>query len=321
LEKGYWFYGEETVALSFWTGIDYTNKRSAISFLINPNEYCRLIIQTDIYQNFHDYLITQTPRLEYLGIQQKNNFFTKEYSKFSPIEYLTCLSDFIKNDLTAINMLVEEYNSEYKSSFEFNDSNIDHFSSDEFIYRINNIFRYRQHESPELTMYSLEDERKADVLTNISIEDYGFIKKETLDFGENSNWVFITGQNGSGKTMLLRAIATALGNRTLSSKELTKNKSFKIDANFRTDRRIIPFQRKRNEGVKAKRSTIARGLAMYGPYRLAQTSNSVQDKTFRKALSKIESFNSLFEEESKLLSLDKQLELWSKNKLRKNSIV
>lgn len=318
LDRGYWFFGEETVAISFWTGMDHFNKRPAISFLINPNDYCKLVIQTDIYPYLKNYLEDDNILSSKLGLKKENKIFEKDYNKYQLTDYLECLNNFLNHDFITLNSIIGRLNNEKIKDSKFIESSIFKFPENEFNSRLNNLFRYRQNDSAELTLYSIEDENKADSLKRISIKDYALIKDEELVFGD-SKWVFITGENGSGKTMLLRAIGSALGNRTLLPKEL-KEKNFNIKAEFFSDDRIISFRRQQNENIQSKRAIIARGLAMYGPYRLQQTSSLVEDKTFKKALSKIGSFESLFEDGSKLLSLDKQLELWISKGTKNKSV-
>jgi predicted ATPase len=316
LDKGYWFYGEDTVSISFWTGMDYKKDRPAISFLLNPNTSSKLVIQTDIYKRLGNFLRNNSFYVNTLGLVADENgtSFYKNYTH--PLtDYKNSLDKFLNNDYPKINHIIEILNDSYNEEYPLNE-NIIKFPADEFIKRINNLFRFRQSESAELTLYSVEDEKRADLLNNITINDYGLIKNEELIF-EDSKWVFITGENGSGKTMLLRAIGTALGNRTLSPQELS-GKRFTVNAQLSTLKRTIPFTRFGNENVKLKRAIVSRGLAMYGPYRLQQTSGKIQDYTFKKALSKIGSFESLFGDGSKLLSFDKQLELWNREDKRKN---
>lgn len=316
LDKGYWFHGEDTVIVSFWTGMDHLNKRPAISFLINPDFHCKLVIQTDIYEDMRDHLIKNDDITKYiLDLDQKDKIFEKEYSRFELTDYINCLDIFLKKDFFVINKLLEDIQKEKK---EFYDTEIIiRFPIDEFYFRLNNIFRFRKKDSAELTLYSLEDEKKADKLLKITIKDYGLIKDDTLVF-DGAKWVFITGENGSGKTMLLRAIGTALGNRILSSEEL-KDKNFSIEAKLDSNGIDIPLRRNINEGARAK--TISRGLVMYGAYRLQQTSGQVQDDTFRKSLSKRGGFESLFKEGAKLLGLDKQLDIWSKNSKKDKKVL
>ncbi|SDM66075.1 AAA family ATPase [Kriegella aquimaris] len=316
LDKGYWFYGEETVAISFWTGMDYKKDRPAISFLINPNEPCKLIIQSDIYERLRNFLVNNefwTNKLELIKDDNGKSFY-KNYN-YPLIDYINSLDKFLNNDYRYINNIIETINKSENEGYQI-DENIIKFPAKEFNERINNLFRFRQSESAELTLYSVEDENRADILNKIAIKDYGLIKNEELIFSD-SNWVFITGENGSGKTMLLRAIGTTLGNRTLSPQEL-RDKNFTVNAELSSLRRTIPFSRFGNENVKLKRAIVSRGLAMYGPYRLQQTSGKIEDQTFKKALSKKGSFQSLFEDGSKLLSFDKQLELWDREGNRRN---
>lgn len=318
LDMGYWFYGEETIAISFWTGIDNLNKIPAISFLINPNNHCKLVIQTDVYINLKNYFKENEIAKTALFLEEKGNTLECIYKKYKLTEYIECLKSFLLNHYPIINNILEDIRSKKTiltsvKPYDLNDNFISKFPIDEFDFRLNNLFKYRQKDSAhlDLTLYSIEDEKKADRLKEIFINNYGLIKNEELFF-DDSKWVFITGENGVGKTMLLRAIGSALGNRTLSPKEL-KTKDFSIKALFYSAGRTISFSRTGNENVRAKRAILSRGLAMYGPYRLEQGSNKIKDETFRKALSKVGKFESLFEEGSKLLSFDKQLEIWSKD--------
>ena len=319
LENGYWFFGEETIAISFWTGMDYENNRPAISFLINQNRHCELIIQTKVYPHLQEFLRKEKFFVERLGLNLDEELYTKTYDRFLLTDYMVCLEDFLRNDFNLIDRIVNEAQEKGEERYSLNDdANIQRFPINEFNLRLNNLFRYRSQNPTELEIYSQEDEQRADTILNVSISEYALIKNEFLDFGK-ARWVFITGENGSGKTMLLRAISTGLGNRTMSRQELSNN-DFKLEATLQTHGREIPFSRTRNINVKSKRAIVSRGLAMYGPYRLQQTTNLVKDETFRKALSKTGSFKSLFEDSSKLLSLDKQLEIWTTASRSKKSI-
>lgn len=333
LDRGYWFYGEETVAISFWTGMDHFNDRPAISLVVNPDVHCKLLIQTDVYQELRDHLQRDDFWISYLQFNKKEGLFEREYTEYSLTGYMDCVAHFLRNDYYKINEMLDHIierregnyvKDDYVDGGYVSDRSVIPFPVKEFNERLNNLFRYRQNNNnlPELTLYSIEDEGKADYLQEISIKNFGLIKEENIIIG-NAKWVFITGENGSGKTMLLRAIGTALGNRTLTPKEI-RSKIFEVNATLTTQGREISFNRYQNENVQAKRAIVSRGLAMYGPYRLEQTSNLVNEETFRKSLSKVGSFASLFENGAKLLSFDKQLELWTKGlkkKIRNHKVI
>lgn len=318
LQKGYWFYGEDTVAVSFWTGMDFIEDRPAISFIINPDEHCKLVIQTDVFEDLRSYFEDERWwAKELTGLYQRDTMFVKEYKNFQTNDYIHCLNYFLNTDCHTINKIIYQDNVEpglrQRIIDEEEEGYFDVFvlkvSPKKFNLSLNNLFKYRQSDLPELALYSLDDENKGDSLKSINIKCYGLIKNETIKI-DNSKWVFITGENGSGKTMFLRAIAVALGNKMLTDKELTNN-DFSIDADFICGKRIISFKRFRNENVKLKISTMLRGLAMYGPYRLQQASGLIEDDTFKELLGKNGSFESLFGDSAKLLSLEKQLEIWN----------
>lgn len=322
LEKGYWFYGEQTVALSFWTGMDFIKGRPVISFLINPERHCRLVIQTDLQLDLKQYFEEDRSWAKELrGLQQRDTLFIKEYVNFEPSDYINCLDSFLSTDYHTINkILYEEYDFPgvkkivVKDEEEF-DELVLKLSLKEFNFRLNNLVKYR----PDLTRNSINTESEIYSLNSITINDYALIKSQKIEIG-NAKWVFITGENGSGKTMVLRAIATLLGNRTLTKNEL-ENKITSIDAIFNSDDGIIPYKRKQNDSLQSKIAKLPLGLAMYGPYRLQQTSGLEKEEIFKKSLSKKGSFESLFGDAAKLLSLYKQLDLWNDSPKRNENLI
>lgn len=54
-----------------------------------------------------------------------------------------------------------------------------------------------------------------DCLISFSIENYKGIKHAECDGLEDANWVFLTGENGSGKTSVLQAVDIILEGRTI----------------------------------------------------------------------------------------------------------
>ena len=323
LEKGYWFYGEDTVAISFWTEMDFIEDIPVISFLINPDEHCRLIIQTDIQEDLKKYFEdSRWWKDELKGLNQRDTWFVKEYNNFDPADYINCLSYFLRNDFHIINKIIYEDNlvpglkrETIKESPDDFDGFVLQLPNQEFNLRIKNIFKYRQNQSVELSYDSVDDENKADSLREIIVHNYGLIKNQKLEIGD-SKWVFITGENGSGKTMFLRAIGTILGNKTLTKKEIQKV-SLHVNASFNSGKRIIPFERFANSNLKSKMSNFSRGLAMYGPYRLQHNSGLVEIKDYRQSIGKNGSFRSLFGDGAKLLSLVNQFEFWQDNSKNK----
>jgi len=319
LEKGYWFYGEDTVAISFWTEMDFIEDIPVISFLINPDEHCRLIIQTDIQEDLKKYFEdSRWWKDELKGLNQRDTWFVKEYNNFDPADYINCLSYFLRNDYHIINKIIYEDNLVPGLKRETIKENPDDFDGfvfqlpiKEFNLRIKNIFKYRQNQSVELSYDSVDDENKADSLREINFHSYGSIKNQNLEIGD-SKWVFITGENGSGKTMFLRAIATILGNRKFTENEIEKG-NLNVKASFNSGKRIISFERIENNNLNSKTSNLSRGLAMYGPYRLQHNRELIKTKDYRQSIGKNSSFESLFRDGAKLLSLVNQFEFWQDN--------
>ncbi|MDB4656007.1 AAA family ATPase, partial [Flavobacteriales bacterium] len=154
-------------------------------------------------------------------------------------------------------------------------------------------------------------EEKPSKLLSISISDYGKINELELAVGDKKNrWIFLTGENGSGKTNLLRAIGTVLGYRTLSEKELGINTDFSIEAHLLFKNSTETYRRGANLGLNGKRKPLVQGLAMYGPYRLDVVQNRITQLKFHQELSKQGLFKPLFKSGAQLLSIDRQFFFW-----------
>jgi predicted ATPase len=200
LEKGYWFHGNDYyIAVSFWSGMDWKNKTPNIFFRITTEgrsfltftckdstrkaEICRLLFLDKL-----DLLADGTDR------------WSKEY-KFS--DYMQSLEHFLGNDKRIIDDIIVDNPTQVLSEDAGN--SIGFINEDLFKKWLSKIYKYRNENFGTSLPFSL---------TAFNVENYVPIKKAS--FGQLPNnipFIFLVGDNGSGKSSILKALAITLGNK------------------------------------------------------------------------------------------------------------
>ncbi|KYH05892.1 hypothetical protein A1704_12425 [Chryseobacterium cucumeris] len=330
LEEGYWFYGNENyLAISFWEGMDWKNRTPNICFTIDSKGKCTLEINVSdstIKKEFIErYFLERTLNLEKIGkkyIIKYDNVFS-EYSNriYDLNDYKSVFDFFLHTDKENIDDIIRS-NSDFFEMMGSSENEISFLSSEEFLKRHNKIrqYRKRKQEIDNEDEFVIKED-KPWKLFSINIKDYGLINDLSIEIKNKKNqWIFLTGENGSGKTNLLRAMATTLGNRMLSKNEFEENPNFKVIANFIYKNKLQEYNRIGNGEVKGKRKPYIQGLAMYGPYRLDMVVDKMNKAKFKKELNKEESFKSLFKVGTPLLSIDKQFEFWRSGSKREKNL-
>ncbi|MPT30767.1 MAG: ATPase [Chryseobacterium sp.] len=330
LEEGYWFYGNENyLAISFWEGMDWKNRTPNICFIIDSKGKCTLEINvsdSSIKKEFIErYFLERTLNLEKIGkkyIIKYDNVFS-EYSNriYDLNDYKSVFDFFLHTDKENIDDIIRS-NSDFFEMMGSSENEISFLSSEEFLKRHNKIrqYRKRKQEIDNEDKFVIKED-KPWKLFSINIKDYGLINDLSIEIKNKKNqWIFLTGENGSGKTNLLRAMATTLGNRMLSKNEFEENPNFKVIANFIYKNKLQEYNRIGNGEVKGKRKPYIQGLAMYGPYRLDMVVDKMNKAKFKKELNKEESFKSLFKVGTPLLSIDKQFEFWRSGSKREKNL-
>lgn len=320
LVEGYWFYGtEKYLALSFWSGMDWKNRTPNICFIITQKgETCMEInvSDSDVKREFVERYLVQ-----HLGLEGDGRKYVKRYAHHED-ETIESLEVFINgiNGQRSDKEKIDEIINLYGPSF-FNRDTV----LDAILFIDPNEFRSRQIKVEKYKKMRDEEDHgesepifigdKPNKLLEFTISNYGLIKKVKVDNINKANqWIFITGENGSGKTSLLRALGTTLGYRVLKSKEVDNMPLFHVFAVLNLPNNPLQYERFSNDDVKAQRRPITQGLAMYGPYRLDIVNEKITDTKFKNELRKNESFKSLFQSGVPLLNIDKQFDLWSRNK-------
>jgi hypothetical protein len=312
LTQGYWFYGTESyLAISFWSGMDWKNRTPNIIFVIS--QYGNVFLEFNVSDSDRKREFVTTYLQEALDLGTDGRRFRKWYADNSTIvEAMGLFEQFISTDKNLIDRIIDD---QAKNFFLTNEDAFGRIDKKEFRGRQQNVLKYRE---------VLEEQQDAEIrssgekpvrIHSFKVWDSGPIAfAELLDIPHDNQWIFITGENGSGKTSFLRAIGTTLGYRALEKNEQKRNRDFHVETELFSEYDDHPqsFNRYLNDGTKNRRPKVA-GLCMYGPLRL-YNSRKLSESKFKSLYTKSGSFGSLFEDNAPLLDIDKQLDIWKKDR-------
>lgn len=301
LEHGYWFYGNESyLAVSFWTGMDWKNKSPNIIFvieLITGETY--LEINTSDSDEKRRFINTYF--LDDLGLEVSGKRFRKNYQG----AYLTSLENFIKTDKVAIDEVISRHSASF---FKSNASGIGFISAAEFEEQKQKIDSYR------IQTGDLQIRSKRPIpmkINQLGISDFGPIKQLRIsDIPISSQWIFFTGENGTGKSSILRAIGAAICNTDVRSKGIDNEKPL-VDLKLFSDNGslvsiIYPFNGQENQSAYP----LMNGFAAYGQSRLKTNHLKNSRDPSIPAVDLKDLTASLFDDESYLIDLQYQFDLW-----------
>lgn len=184
--------------VSFWTGKDHLTKTPRIYFKINNDGTSSMELSDQDTDYFPE------PLLEELNEVPRNPHYDTN-------DYISSFKHFIENEKQIIDNYIillssssEIYDSddyirylfyepEYATAMEF-------LSGPNFNKQLEKINSYRKGKS---NSYSY--------LKGLFIENFGAIKKTSIEnIPVNNRWIFLTGENGAGKSTILKAIAVGL---------------------------------------------------------------------------------------------------------------
>lgn len=263
LDEGYWFLGNDNyLAVSFWTGIDTLTRNPRIFFKIKSNGETSIEFRNKDVKNHYDYFHPNF--IKEIGAEETINGYSK---KIPEKEYAMSLFLFLSKYKGIIDKYVN--NQKYRG-FSISEwaSPIEFIKQENFKKQIEIINSYRNK--------PIKDNSEANLLRGFSITNFGAIKQVSLIIPLECKWIFLTGENGSGKTSILKAIATGLCRNNDLGERIADNKSygdFKIGILLSSEnvmpKQIITESKKHYKNNK----TIVDGFAAYGPVRLVNEGN------------------------------------------------
>lgn len=211
-EQGYWLLGNSSIAVtSFWEGRDWQNKTPYIYLDIN---------ETDFVLNF---IANENPEKEnklaelasILGLKQtirKKNpvpHWRKSYN--NELGYIKCLQSFIDTDKKIIDLFVNQPN--VRTLFPL-------IEEKAFQANLQRVEQWRERRLKKETKLTSTNEsvdvqqsiNKHFMLENLEIENIGHFKNalHKFNFKFNKRITCIIGENGTGKSTILKSIAAAI---------------------------------------------------------------------------------------------------------------
>ncbi|QQT55339.1 AAA family ATPase [Sphingobacterium multivorum] len=195
LEKGFWFLGsEEYLSLSFWSGTDWKTQSPIIAFVVFKDGTSKVEI------NDKEHV------LKNLGIREEICYAlgldesTIEYVKSDRLrysdDYITSLAEFIRYEKPKVDQVLLSISTVQNSK-----NRLDFIEKKYFQKSLNRILDYQKQNILE---------HKVGVV-DVKISSMAYTNPiEIKNIPEDCQWIFITGENGSGKTNLLRLLAAGI---------------------------------------------------------------------------------------------------------------
>ena len=303
LEEGFWFLGNHNyLAVGFWAGDDWRTKIPNIAFMVDHSGYCWL--QFSATDTDGKYTLILEHIFPSLGIPIREKEFVesggKYQIKFKNEKLEGCLFEFLTMHYPIIDQIIEKYGNP-ETSLSIIDQLI--FNKD-----LNKILTYK--ERIEKYNRDLENIRPSKI-SGFKIENYRSIKSlKLLSIPKKAQWVFLTGENGVGKSNILKALASTIGFRKISALESKDIVNF--DCKIYTESNTamnIHFHRIANNQI-GKIKPLLLGFAAYGPFRLNPVYGGLSSTQLKDARSKNGHSNTLFSNKAYLLDLESQFNDW-----------
>lgn len=271
LSLGYWFYGnDDYIAISFWTGMDWQSKVPNISFIIVPVTgecFLQFSAKDSIEKNeLVKYFFEQPFHLN----EVNRAIYTAPIIISNSVgDYLKNIESFLENDKNIIDKIINDNKRKFETK-QNSKNRIDFISEEEFAKNLKRTQKFQKKKKSKNLPIGLYE---------IEIENYGLIKKLLInDIPTDAQWIFFTGENGSGKTTILKALATAITNATLGlgpRTNISSNYSIGLTLHKNGNKSSRHRINKSNSAKRNQIEILSKGFVCFGPVRL-----NVQEQSF-----------------------------------------
>ncbi len=307
-KKGYWFTREPHIYVSFWAFDNPLNQNAMIVYssrIVGHRQDTCLLgteVNTEIKNSYFTNMVAKLgfePNRAVLALNPNKAGYHEQW--FKRIEgketILATLDDFIKNEKPKIDAYIKQN--------PFPDV-VDFISDEDFAKDIERVETYRNHTLTKgiwqesqvlLEEFRLSQDTKAhlaNALSRLYVANFQGIKELIIEnLPLNNRWIFLTGENGFGKTSVLRAIAKGLVGDENFVQPMPKNAQILLNG-FVNNK---PFRNNVSE-----KQEIKIPVATYGVSRFQLTANdqAASDRSQQKTYS-------LFHDDGQLINIEQEL--------------
>jgi predicted ATPase len=299
LTGGHWFYGNDNyLALSFWSGSDWKNKTPNIIFVINEIGETSLdftAIDSKKKASFFQNEMLKTIK----KLEKHKQYLHKDYLEFET-DYIESLKSFLNNDKLIIDEIIRTKSDKYFTEADQTFNRVGFIEETDFQFRLKNVLKYRKN-------FKAEQEFGPTIgLRYISIKNIFPIKDLQIpNIPSNSQWVFITGMNGTGKSSILKGITTALLDNVDSADKIYSDSDFEIEYTLQEkNKEPVTYTFDQNTKIRLNAKLNSTGFASYGAIRLSI--HELLDRTNVEMMKKVSLSYSMFHTDGLLLSIREQ---------------
>lgn len=317
LEDGYWFLGDENeVIVSFWNGINIQTGLPDIYLSLDLSE--RLSLKVQIEPNRKKAQFLEKFILSLFSANSLNSISTPEEHIFLTdpnIELITLIDSFIKGPKLAIDEYIEGLGEEY-SNEELRRGEFGFIPKKLFQINYKNVQGYRSEilQEKEFQLFSSNNQERPSYIKSCSIRNFHALKHakiKDLDFG--NKWIFLAGENGSGKTLFLKALAICLSKNVIpvALRSFDQAPEFKFEFYVNKSKSKEYIRNGNAFDEIHERRPLTKGFAAYGVFR--QSIETKLYKTTYSALSKKGSLDSMMKPATPLIDFIRTLKDWGRN--------